>query len=62
MTYEKIEAAKHVADGPAIATAAATFFGLLPEATALLSFIWIAIRIYETATVQKLIERLRNKQ
>lgn len=52
MTHEKIEAAKHIADGTAITTAAATFFGLLPEATALLSFIWIAIRIYETATVQ----------
>lgn len=57
MTHEKIEAAKHVVDGTALGTAAATFFGFLPEATAMLSFIWIAIRIYETETVQKLLGR-----
>jgi hypothetical protein len=49
-----VDAGKNVLDGTAVGVAVATFFDWLPEATALLSFIWIAIRILETHTVRRL--------
>lgn len=61
MSHERlVDAGKNVLDGTAVGTVAATLFGWLPEATALLSFIWIAIRIWETDTVQTLLGRKRN--
>jgi hypothetical protein len=55
VTHDRIvDAGKNVLDGTAVGVAAATFFDWLPEATALLSFIWIAIRILETHTVRRL--------
>lgn len=57
-----VDVGKHVGDVGALSTVAATLFGWLPEATALLSFIWIAIRVYETKTVSDLIHRLRGRK
>jgi hypothetical protein len=42
----------HVGDGTAIAVSIAAVFRWLPEATALLSFVWIAIRVAETRTAR----------
>ena len=52
-------AAKHAVDGAAIAMTAATIIKLLPAIAAALSIVWTVIRIYETATVQGVIARLR---
>lgn len=61
MTHDRlVDAGKNVLDGTAVGATAATLFGWLPEATALLSFIWIAIRIYETETVRRLLGRKRD--
>jgi len=51
-----------VFDGTAIGTAAATFFGHLPDFAALLSVIWLLLRIWESKTVIKLIKRVRGKK
>lgn len=48
---------KTAADVGSVGTAVATVAGWLPEVSALLSVIWIAIRIYETETVQRLLGR-----
>lgn len=61
MTHERlVDAGKNVLDGTAVGATAATLFGWLPEATALLTFIWMAIRIWETDTVQRLLGRKRD--
>ena len=39
---------KHLVDGGAALTALAAFFSILPQATALLGFIWFALRIFES--------------
>ena len=40
-------------DASSIGATILSLLGWLPHATALLSFIWMAIRVYETDTVQK---------
>lgn len=47
------EPAKHWLDVGAILAWVGAVFKFLPEATALLSFIWICLRIWETETVKK---------
>ena len=47
--------AKNMADAASVTTIIATFVGWLPHIAALLSIIWMAIRIWETDTVQKMI-------
>jgi len=44
--------AKHVVDGIAVATTLGTLMEYLPAISAGLSIIWLAIRIWETDTVQ----------
>lgn len=44
---------KHALDIGAFSTAIASLFDLLPRATSLLAFIWLALRIYESRTVQR---------
>jgi formate dehydrogenase maturation protein FdhE len=46
---------KHMVDTLSVGALVATFFNILPQATALLTFIWVAIRLYETKTVQRLL-------
>lgn len=53
------ETAKHVIDSLSAGTVVATFVGWLPHIAALLSVVWMLIRIIETDTVRKLINRLR---
>lgn len=50
------EETKIIADAFSIATIVATFFNWLPHIAALLSVIWMLIRIYETPTVQRLLK------
>lgn len=46
------EPVKQIVDITAAGTGVATFFGLLPDVAALLTVIWLALRIYESKTVQ----------
>ncbi|MBS4046578.1 MAG: hypothetical protein KG075_09580 [Alphaproteobacteria bacterium] len=57
MVQEKIELAKQMLDALSITALLAVFFQWLPHATALLSFIWVCIRLYETKTVQRWLGR-----
>lgn len=49
---------KHLIDVASIATMLGSLAQLLPSVAALLTIIWTAIRIYETATVQRLLGRM----
>ncbi len=51
------EPVKHVIDITSIGALVATLFGWLPHVTALLTFVWMCIRIYETRTVQRFLNR-----
>jgi hypothetical protein len=55
LNHENAETVKHIVDGASIGTVLATLAGWLPEVSALLSAIWVAIRIYETETVRKIL-------
>ncbi len=50
------EILKHSGDGGAVAVAVATFMSWLPDIAALLSVVWLGLRIYES------IQNLRNKK
>jgi hypothetical protein len=50
---------EHVVDAGAITALAAVLFGVLPHATALLTFVWVCIRLYETKTIQAALRRIR---
>lgn len=56
------ESMKHWIDGLSISGTVAAIVGALPAATALLTFVWTLIRIYETQTVQNLLRRLRERR
>jgi len=49
------EETKQVADVAAGGVTVSAFMAWIPEATALLSLIWVCIRIYETDTVRKIL-------
>jgi len=49
------EGTKHVLDGLSLITVLGTLMNWLPAVAALLSIIWTLLRIYESATVQKLL-------
>ncbi len=51
------EPVKHIIDVTSIGALVATFFGWLPHVTAILTFVWMCIRIYETKTVQRFLNR-----
>ena len=61
------EEAKQVADVAAGGVTISAFMAWIPEATALLSLVWVCIRIYETDTVRTILgkekdaEQLYNK-
>ena len=48
---------KHAVDTVSIATVLGTLTHMLPSIAALFSIVWSAIRIYETKTVQDLINK-----
>lgn len=49
------EEAKQVADIAAGGVTISAFMAWIPEATALLSLVWVCIRIYETNTVRTIL-------
>lgn len=55
-----VEGTKSAGDLTSLAVVLATLSSWLPPVTAVLSLIWVLIRIYETDTIQNLIYRRRN--
>lgn len=53
--HEWSDTVKHVLDGLSVATAVGTITDMLPEVAAMFTIFWTGIRIYESATVQKLL-------
>tara|TARA_R100000278_G_scaffold47072_1_gene40816 strand:+ start:2979 stop:3152 length:174 start_codon:yes stop_codon:yes gene_type:complete len=51
------EDAKQVTDVAAGGVTISAFMAWIPEATALLSLVWVCIRIYETDTVKNIIRK-----
>ena len=60
MTEHNQETVKHMIDGASILTVIGTLVEFLPAVSALLSIVWVAIRIYETDTVKKLLNRKKD--
>jgi tetrahydromethanopterin S-methyltransferase subunit C len=60
MNEQNQETLKHVIDGASILTVIGTLVELLPAVSAVLSIVWVAIRIYETDTVKKLTNRKKD--
>jgi len=54
------EAAKTVMDGVAVSGGIASLAGWLPDAAAGMTILWLALRIYESRTVQGLIKGEEN--
>jgi len=57
MNQHDQETVKHMLDGVSLLTVIGTLVEFLPAVSALLSIVWLAIRIYETDTVQRLVGR-----
>ena len=55
------EGTKHVLDGLSVITVLGALVDILPAIAALFTIVWTGIRIYETKTVQGLIERAKRK-
>lgn len=55
------ENTKHLIDSASIATVVGTLAGILPAIAALFTIVWTSIRIYESKTVQKLINKNNEK-
>ena len=60
MNEQNQETLKHVIDGASILTVIGTLAEFLPAVSAVLSIVWVAIRIYETDTVKKLMNRKKD--
>lgn len=54
------EAAKQALDAASIVTVVGTLMEVLPAIAAAFTIVWTAIRIYETETVQKWVNRGKN--
>jgi len=57
MNEQNQETLKHMIDGASLLTVIGTLVEFLPAVSAILSIVWVAIRIWETETVQKLVNR-----
>ena len=56
-----IESTKEVLDVAAASTAVASLAAWLPPAASILTIIWLGIRIYESNTVQKLLNGTKDE-
>ncbi len=56
---EMSEGAKHFVDGISIITCLGALVQILPSIAAVLTILWTGIRIYETETVQRLMQRMK---
>jgi len=62
MSYENVpENVKHVVDGIAAYITISAVMGWIANATAVLSLVWVIIRLYETNTVQGWLGKKRRK-
>lgn len=55
------ESMKHVLDLASVITVLGALMSILPSIAALFTIVWTGIRIYETRTVQRAIEKLKGK-
>ena len=55
------DSTKHMVDTAAATATGLTFFNYLPDIVALLTGVWVLIRIYETNTVQSIIQWIKDK-
>ena len=53
--HEWSDTMKHIMDGLSVVTVLGTITKMLPAVAAMFTIIWTGIRIYESATVQKLL-------
>ena len=53
------ESIKPIIDAVAVTTTASALVGWLPPIVAILTLVWTVIRIYETETVQKFVQKRR---
>ncbi len=53
--HEWSDTMKHIMDGLSVMTVLGTITKMLPAVAAMFTIIWTGIRIYESATVQKLL-------
>jgi hypothetical protein len=60
MNEQNQETLKHILDGASLLTVIGTLVEFLPAVSAALSIVWVAIRIWETDTVQKLVNRKKD--
>ena len=60
MNEQNQETLKHMLDGASLLTVIGTLVEFLPALSALLSIVWVAIRIYETETLKKLLNRKKD--
>jgi hypothetical protein len=58
---ENGETIKSVVDGLSIITVIGTLADMLPSVAAVFTIVWTSIRIWETATVQNWVKKLRGK-
>ena len=56
------EQLKHLGDALSVGTVVATIAGWLPAIAALVTIIWTGIRIFETASVQKLLKKFHKRR
>ena len=61
MTDHTHDSIKHIVDGMSLMTVIGTLTEMLPSISALLSIVWVSIRIWETDTVQGLFGRKGDK-
>ena len=57
LTEEQQEAGKQVLDGISFFTVVGSLLEMLPAISAVLSIVWVSIRIWETETVQRVVGR-----
>jgi len=60
MNEQNQETLKHMLDGASLLTVIGTLVEFLPALSAILSIVWVAIRIYETETMKKLLNRKKD--
>jgi hypothetical protein len=58
---EHAETTKSVIDALSIITVIGTLADMLPSVAAIFTIVWTSIRIWETATVQSWVKKLRGK-
>lgn len=60
MNEQNQETLKYALDGVSFFTVIGTLVEFLPALSAILSIVWVAIRIWETETVKKLVNRKKD--